>query len=88
MTKKILHFLLPFVAGLSTFVSKKIIRMIPQINKLKNTNSGNFFLLAGPCAIEGEKMAMEIAEKIVVISEKLKSRTFLRVRIEKQTVRD
>jgi 2-dehydro-3-deoxyphosphooctonate aldolase (KDO 8-P synthase) len=46
--------------------------MIPQINKLKNTNSGNFFLLAGPCAIEGEKMAMEIAEKIVTISEKLK----------------
>ena len=47
-------------------------RMIPQINKLKNTDSGNFFLLAGPCAIEGEKMAMEIAEKIVAISEKLK----------------
>lgn len=45
--------------------------MIPQIEKLKNTNSGNFFLLAGPCAIEGEKMAMEIAEKIVTISEKL-----------------
>ncbi len=46
--------------------------MIPQINKLKNTDSGNFFLLAGPCAIEGEKMALEIAEKIVAISEKLK----------------
>ncbi len=47
-------------------------RMIPKIEKLKNTNSGNFFLLAGPCAIEGEKMAMEIAEKIVEISERLK----------------
>lgn len=46
--------------------------MIPQINKLKNTDSGNFFLLAGPCAIEEEKMAMEIAEKIVAISERLK----------------
>lgn len=46
--------------------------MIPQINNLKFTDSGNFFLLAGPCAIEGEKMAMEIAEKIVTISEKLK----------------
>ncbi len=46
--------------------------MIPQINKIKNTGSGNFFLLAGPCAIEGEKMAMEIAEKIVDISERLK----------------
>lgn len=46
--------------------------MIPLIKNLKNTDSGNFFLLAGPCAIEGEKMAMEIAEKIVAISEKLK----------------
>ncbi len=46
--------------------------MIPQIEKLKYIDSGNFFLLAGPCAIEGEKMAMEIAEKIVAISEKLK----------------
>lgn len=46
--------------------------MIPQINKFKHTDSGNFFLLAGPCAIEGEKMAMEIAERILTISEKLK----------------
>ena len=28
--------------------------------------------MAGPCAIEGEKMAMEIAEKVVAISERLK----------------
>lgn len=27
--------------------------------------SDNFFLLAGPCVIEGEKMAMDIAESIV-----------------------
>lgn len=46
--------------------------MIPQIDNLKHTGTGNFFLLAGPCAIEGEKMAMEIAEKIVAITEKLK----------------
>ncbi|AHW58724.1 2-dehydro-3-deoxyphosphooctonate aldolase (KDO 8-P synthase) [Draconibacterium orientale] len=46
--------------------------MIPQLDKLKNTDSGNFFLMAGPCAIEGEKMAMEIAEKVVAITEKLK----------------
>lgn len=42
--------------------------MIPQIDQLKNTDSGNFFLMAGPCAIEGEKMALEIAEKIVEIT--------------------
>jgi 2-dehydro-3-deoxyphosphooctonate aldolase (KDO 8-P synthase) len=35
------------------------------IPKLKHTNSNNFFLLAGPCAIEGEDMAMAIAEKIL-----------------------
>lgn len=29
------------------------------------TPDDNFFLLAGPCVIEGEKMAMEIAESIV-----------------------
>jgi len=31
----------------------------------------NFFLLAGPCAIEGEDMAMKIAERIVTITHKL-----------------
>jgi 2-dehydro-3-deoxyphosphooctonate aldolase (KDO 8-P synthase) len=46
--------------------------MLPQIEKLKYTNSGNFFLLAGPCAIEGEDMAVEIAEKIVAITDRLK----------------
>jgi 2-dehydro-3-deoxyphosphooctonate aldolase (KDO 8-P synthase) len=46
--------------------------MIPQIKNLKYTDSGNFFLLAGPCAIEGEEMAMEIAEKIVEITNRLK----------------
>ncbi len=46
--------------------------MIPKIDKLKNTTSGNFFLMAGPCAIEGEEMALEIAEKIVAITERLK----------------
>ncbi|HPE78207.1 MAG TPA: 3-deoxy-8-phosphooctulonate synthase [Draconibacterium sp.] len=46
--------------------------MIPKIDKLKNTTSGNFFLMAGPCAIEGEEMALQIAGKIVVITERLK----------------
>ncbi|EAQ99677.1 3-deoxy-8-phosphooctulonate synthase [Maribacter sp. HTCC2170] len=42
--------------------------LIPQI---KHTNSNNFFLLAGPCAIEGEDMAMRIAERIISITDKL-----------------
>lgn len=45
--------------------------MIPQIDKLKHRATGNFFLMAGPCAIESEKMALEIAEKIVKISDRL-----------------
>ena len=35
------------------------------------TNSKNFFLLAGPCVIEGEEIALRIAEKIVDITRKL-----------------
>ncbi|WBL21624.1 3-deoxy-8-phosphooctulonate synthase [Zunongwangia sp. HRR-M8] len=42
---------------------------IPQIH---NANSDNFFLLAGPCAIEGEDMALRIAERVVEITDKLK----------------
>lgn len=40
--------------------------------KLKYIESGNFFLMAGPCAIEGRDIAMEIAERIVKISDKYK----------------
>lgn len=41
------------------------------IPKIKHPHSNNFFLLAGPCAIEGEEMALRIAEKIVKITNKL-----------------
>lgn len=37
----------------------------------KLTNSDNFFLLAGPCVIEGEDMALRIAEKITEITTRL-----------------
>ena len=43
-----------------------------NISKLKHLNSNNFILIAGPCAIEGEKMAFKIAEKILNISNKYK----------------
>ncbi|HBS12475.1 MAG TPA: 3-deoxy-8-phosphooctulonate synthase, partial [Flavobacteriaceae bacterium] len=45
------------------------ISLIPNI---KHTDSNNFFLLAGPCAIESEEMAMRIAEKVISITDKLK----------------
>lgn len=43
-----------------------------KIPQLKYTDSNTFFLLAGPCAIEGEEMAMRIAEKVVKITDMLK----------------
>jgi len=45
---------------------------LSKIKNLKNLDANNFFLLAGPCAIEGEEMALRIAEKVVEITSKLK----------------
>lgn len=45
--------------------------MLLQTEKLKYTDSGLFFLLAGPCVIEGENMALNIAETIVKITDRL-----------------
>lgn len=42
---------------------------IPQI---KYASGNNFFLLSGPCAIEGEEMALRIAERIAKITDRLK----------------
>lgn len=44
---------------------------ISSIPQIKHTDSKNFFLLAGPCAIEGEAMALQIAERIVGITDRL-----------------
>jgi len=45
---------------------------IENIPQIKHTDSGNFFLLAGPCAIEGEEMAFKIADRLVQITDDLK----------------
>lgn len=42
-----------------------------ELEKLKHTAGNNFFLMAGPCAIESEEMALRIAERIVNITDKL-----------------
>src|SRR5690554_2165415 len=42
-----------------------------KIPKLQHTGSKNFFLMAGPCAIENKDAAMEIAEKILNITNRL-----------------
>lgn len=42
-----------------------------SLPRLKHTDSGNFFLIAGPCAIEGEQMAFDIAGRVRDICDKL-----------------
>lgn len=42
-----------------------------NVPKLKHITANNFFLLCGPCAIEGEDMALRIAERIVKITDDL-----------------
>ncbi|MCC7465273.1 MAG: 3-deoxy-8-phosphooctulonate synthase [Saprospiraceae bacterium] len=42
-----------------------------ELPRLKHSDSGNFFLIAGPCAIEGEQMAMDIAGQVVEICQRL-----------------
>ncbi len=46
--------------------------MINLIPNIKHTNSGNFFLIAGPCIIENDTNPFEIAEAIIRITDKLK----------------
>ena len=41
------------------------------LNDLLSSPRHNFFLLAGPCVIEGEEMAMDIAEKALRILRKV-----------------
>ena len=44
---------------------------LSEIPNIKHAKANNFFLLAGPCAIEGEDMALRIAEKVLEITHKL-----------------
>lgn len=53
-------------------MSKKNTMDLNAIPKIKHANSDQFFLLAGPCAIEGEAMALRIAEQVVSIADDLK----------------
>jgi 2-dehydro-3-deoxyphosphooctonate aldolase (KDO 8-P synthase) len=41
------------------------------VQELTNNKERNFFLLAGPCVIEGEEMALRIAERVVDITSRL-----------------
>ena len=41
------------------------------LSSITSRSNENFFLLAGPCVIEGEEMALKIAEKLKRVTEKL-----------------
>lgn len=43
-----------------------------HLPRLQNTDSNNFFLIAGPCAIEGEQMAFDIAGQVSEICQRLR----------------
>lgn len=45
--------------------------MYPKIQNLHFTETGNFFLIAGPCVIEDDKSPFAIAEQLVAITERL-----------------
>ena len=44
---------------------------LKAIPNIKFLDSNNFFLIAGPCAIESEEMALHIAERAIEITDKL-----------------
>lgn len=43
----------------------------PSVENLKHTQTGNFFLIAGPCVIEDEKNPVEIAQRLIEITDRL-----------------
>ncbi|MGB4960659.1 MAG: 3-deoxy-8-phosphooctulonate synthase [Saprospiraceae bacterium] len=46
--------------------------LVPSIKNISHRTSDNFFLIAGPCAIESEKTTMQIAERVKSICYDLK----------------
>ena len=46
--------------------------MLSHIPHLKNTDSGNFFLIAGPCVVESQEITFQIAHKLQQITNRLR----------------
>lgn len=45
--------------------------MYPHLDLLKYTETGNFFLIAGPCVIEDEQSPFQIAEELLEVTSQL-----------------
>lgn len=48
----------------------KFEEVLPSIPNIRNLESNNFFLIAGPCAVESEEICMQTAEELVRITNK------------------
>ncbi|MFC2113151.1 3-deoxy-8-phosphooctulonate synthase [Bacteroidota bacterium] len=46
--------------------------MLDNLPLLKNTDSGQFFLIAGPCVVEDEALCFKVAEKVSEICDRLR----------------
>jgi len=45
--------------------------MLEKLPYIQDTNTGNFFLIAGPCVVENEEICMQVARYIKDITNKL-----------------
>jgi len=45
--------------------------MLETLPYIKHLETGNFFLIAGPCVVENESVCMEVAEHVISITDKL-----------------
>jgi 2-dehydro-3-deoxyphosphooctonate aldolase (KDO 8-P synthase) len=46
--------------------------MVISVDKIKHTDSGNFFLIAGPCVVEDDEMPFLVAEKVKSVCDRLR----------------
>lgn len=51
---------------------KETQQILKEIPGIKNTESGQFFLIAGPCVVEGEEITLQTAARIKSLTGKLK----------------
>lgn len=55
----------------NVFLHLKSIKMTKDIRKILAADNGNFFLIAGPCVVEGEEITLRIAREIKAICSEL-----------------
>lgn len=45
--------------------------MLEKLSYIKHLQTGNFFLIAGPCVVENESICMEVAKHVISVTDKL-----------------